>query len=112
MSRRAGGISIGINLSPEKSCNFDCVYCQVDRAEPGGPAARASDLPQIAEELDQMLDLVVSGQIFDGTRFRDAPAPFRRLNDIALSGDGEPTSSPIFAEVVQLCADARRRPRA
>jgi wyosine [tRNA(Phe)-imidazoG37] synthetase (radical SAM superfamily) len=26
-----------------------------------------------------------------------------------MSGDGEPTASPIFDEVVQLCADIRRR---
>jgi len=33
-SRRAGGISIGINLDPQKTCNFDCVYCEViDRRE-------------------------------------------------------------------------------
>ena len=29
LSRRAGGISIGVNLSPSKACNFNCVYCQV-----------------------------------------------------------------------------------
>jgi wyosine [tRNA(Phe)-imidazoG37] synthetase (radical SAM superfamily) len=31
LSRRSGGISIGVNLNPDKVCNFDCIYCQVDR---------------------------------------------------------------------------------
>ncbi|MBM3871597.1 MAG: radical SAM protein, partial [Verrucomicrobia bacterium] len=25
ISRRSGGLSIGINLNPDKKCNFDCV---------------------------------------------------------------------------------------
>ncbi|MEI8371903.1 MAG: radical SAM protein [Planctomycetota bacterium] len=109
VSRRAGGVSIGVNLNPEKYCNFDCVYCQVDRTVRGGPVLRKIDLPQLAGELDEMVELAVTGRLFEGTRFSTTPAEFRRLNDIALSGDGEPTASPILDEVVQLCADIRRR---
>ena len=29
LSRRSKGISIGVNLNPDKVCNFDCIYCQV-----------------------------------------------------------------------------------
>ncbi|MGD0898415.1 MAG: radical SAM protein [Thermoguttaceae bacterium] len=108
LSRRAHGLSIGINLNPEKSCNFDCVYCQVEHSTCGGAAMRPADLPQLAEELDQMIDLVLSGRIFEGGPLRGTPEPLRRLNDIALSGDGEPTASPLFAEVVGLCAEVRR----
>ena len=98
-----------MNLNPEKYCNFDCVYCQVDRTVRGGPVLRKIDLPQLAGELDEMVELAVSGRLFEGTRFSTTPAEFRRLNDIAMSGDGEPTASPVFDEVVQLCADIRRR---
>ena len=31
LSRRSHGLSVGINLNPDKICNFDCIYCQVDR---------------------------------------------------------------------------------
>ncbi|MGA2032075.1 MAG: radical SAM protein [Thermoguttaceae bacterium] len=108
LSRRAGGISIGVNLNPDKVCNFHCVYCQVDRTIPGvkGPIEPA----RLAGELDQMIELVVSGEIF-ATQFRDAPPALRRLNDIALSGDGEPTTSAWFGEAVGICAEARRRHR-
>lgn len=34
ISRRSGGLSVGINLNPDKVCNFDCVYCEVDRKTP------------------------------------------------------------------------------
>ncbi|MGA2064079.1 MAG: radical SAM protein [Thermoguttaceae bacterium] len=108
LSRRAGGISLGINLNPEKSCNFDCVYCQVDRGLPSPAALRPADLPSLAAELDEMLGLVVSGRIFEGPPFRDTPEPLRRLNDIALSGDGEPTASPLLGEVVSVAAEARQ----
>ena len=111
LSRRAGGISIGVNLNPEKFCNFDCVYCQVDRSQQGGRVVVRADLPRLAEELDEMLDSVTSGRIFVETRFSDTAEPLRRLNDVALSGDGEPTSCPVFGEVVELCAEARRRRR-
>ena len=107
LSRRAGGISIGVNLNPDKFCNFRCVYCQVDRAAPGEMGE--IDLPTLAVELDGMVEQVVSGGIFDGPQFRDAPPPLRRLNDIALSGDGEPTSCPKFDQAVNVCAEVRHR---
>jgi wyosine [tRNA(Phe)-imidazoG37] synthetase (radical SAM superfamily) len=55
-----------------------------------------------------MLDLALSGRIFEGEPLANTPAPLRRLNDLALSGDGEPTGSPLFADVVGLCAEVRR----
>ena len=109
ISRRSGGVSIGVNLNPEKYCNFDCVYCQVDRTVRGGPVLRKIDLPRLAAELEEMVELAVSGRLFAAARFATTPAEYRGLNDIALSGDGEPTASPVFDEVVQLCADIRRR---
>ncbi|MEN6459647.1 MAG: radical SAM protein [Thermoguttaceae bacterium] len=107
LSRRAGGISIGVNLNLDRRCNFNCVYCQVDRSTPANTAP--IDLEQLAAELDQMVELVVSGRIFDGPQFRDTPAALRRLNDIALSGDGEPTLSANFEQAVERCAEVRRR---
>jgi wyosine [tRNA(Phe)-imidazoG37] synthetase (radical SAM superfamily) len=107
VSRRSGGVSIGVNLNPDKYCNFDCVYCQVDRTVPGSQVLRKLDLPQLREELDEMVELATGGGLFESPRFSTTPREYRRLNDIAMSGDGEPTVSPIFDEVVQLCADVR-----
>ena len=107
LSRRAGGISIGVNLNPDRVCNFHCVYCQVDRSE----AAEAHDVDphRLAVELHQMVELVTSGRIYEMARFGNTPPPLRRLNDIALSGDGEPTTCANFDQVVDICAEVRRR---
>jgi wyosine [tRNA(Phe)-imidazoG37] synthetase (radical SAM superfamily) len=115
LSRRSGGISIGVNLSPDKTCNFRCVYCQVDRETKearGLPTGTFDvDLGVLAEELDAMADAVQSGRLFEGPRFGQTPDHLRRLNDIALSGDGEPTLFPRFAEAVEACAEVRRKHR-
>ncbi len=106
VSRRAGGVSIGVNLNLDKVCNFDCVYCQVNRSEPG--EKEFLDLERLTAELDAAVELVVSGRIFQ-RRFSLTPPPLRRLNDIALSGDGEPTTYRNFDDVIAACADVRRR---
>jgi wyosine [tRNA(Phe)-imidazoG37] synthetase (radical SAM superfamily) len=109
LSRRAGGISIGVNLNIDKVCNFHCVYCQVGRAEPG--KKEFVDLPRLRDELEQMIELITSGRIYQGPQFQHTPLSLRRLNDIALSGDGEPTTYTNFADVVSLCAEVRQRHR-
>jgi wyosine [tRNA(Phe)-imidazoG37] synthetase (radical SAM superfamily) len=107
LSRRAGGMSIGVNLNLDKVCNFGCVYCQINRTE--SSEKEFVDLQQLRDELDRMVELVASGRIYQGTQFGGTPPPLRRLNDIAISGDGEPTTYANFDEVVELCADVRRR---
>jgi wyosine [tRNA(Phe)-imidazoG37] synthetase (radical SAM superfamily) len=107
VSRRSRGVSIGINLNPDKICNFDCVYCQVDRKTP--PLVRDVDVPRLLEELEDMLDLVLTGRLFEMERFKATPPWLRRLNDIAFSGDGEPTTASEFPEVVRRVAEIKHR---
>ena len=63
VSRRSGGVSIGVNLNPDKVCNFDCIYCQVDRVSTS--ETRFVGPEQLLAELDHMLELVTSGELFD-----------------------------------------------
>ena len=107
VSRRSGGVSVGINLNPDKACNFDCIYCQVDRAEP--PAVRKVDLARLATELDLVLEAERSGSLYAWAPFDALPVDRRGVRDIAFSGDGEPTTFPRFREAVEIAADARRR---
>lgn len=104
LSRRSRGISVGINLNPDRACNFDCIYCQVDRQ--GDPEARFVAAGQVLDELGWTLDLVASGALYGDPAFAGVPDHLRRLNDIAFSGDGEPTIyrnfDAIMAEVVDL----------
>ncbi len=96
VSRRARGVSIGINLNPNNACNFRCVYCQV----PGLVYGKAPqiDLELLARELDSFLEWVVNGDFME----RVVPHESRRLNDLAFSGNGEPTSAGRFDEIVNL----------
>jgi wyosine [tRNA(Phe)-imidazoG37] synthetase (radical SAM superfamily) len=94
ISRRSGGLSIGININPDKVCNFDCVYCCVDRTTP--PLTRTVDLERLDSELDELLTLARSGAIFDLPPLDQTPPNLRHLSDVAFSGDGEPTASPHF----------------
>jgi len=107
VSRRSEGLSVGINLNPDKACNFDCIYCQVDRSAP--PLVRKVDLALVREELDRLLEMAAEGSLFREPPFDSLPAAQRVVRDIAFSGDGEPTTYPQFEQAVELAADARRR---
>jgi wyosine [tRNA(Phe)-imidazoG37] synthetase (radical SAM superfamily) len=106
ISRRSKGVSLGVNLNPDKVCNFDCVYCEVDRRSPG-PRSDV-DLAQLEREMAALLDLTVSGALFRTTPFDSARPEQRRLNDIAFSGDGEPTTAREFAGAVDCVARLKR----
>lgn len=106
VSRRACGVSIGINLSPSKACNFNCVYCQVNRRVPG--AVEPVDLGILIRELNEMLDWAAGGDIWADPHFAEVPSELRRVHDIAFSGDGEPTVYRNFADMVQVAADAKK----
>ena len=102
LSRRAKGLSVGVNLNPDKACNFDCIYCCVDRNVPA--TIRKVDLGVIEQELDHVLGLAASGETFGHPPFDQTPAELRRINDIAFSGDGEPTAYSRFGEACVLAA--------
>ena len=96
VSRRAGGVSIGINLNPNNACNWRCIYCQVPDLKRGGPPP--VDLPRLDAELDRFLAWATVGD-FMRTR---VPPGARQLMDVAFSGNGEPTSAAEFAAAVGL----------
>lgn len=96
ISRRAGGVSIGINLNPNNACNWRCIYCQVPNLSRG--TAPAIDLAKLEAELRALLHEIVYGDFMQ----RQVPAEARRLHDIALSGNGESTSAKEFEQVIEL----------
>ena len=114
ISRRSRGLSIGINLSPTALCNFQCVYCQVvGKKRQAGISSHDDvlatpkrtleiDLAVLEAELRRTLSLAVSGELFHLGNFAQTPLPLRRVNDIAFSGNGEPTLSPQFSDVVRI----------
>ena len=103
ISRRAGGVSVGINLNPNNACNWRCVYCQVPNLVRG--TAPVIDLALLEHELTDFLQQLLHGD-FMTTR---VPEGARRLNDIAISGNGEPTSAREFADIVALIGQVMAR---
>jgi len=47
-------------------------------------------------------------ELFTLERFAQTPPQLRRLNDIAFSGDGEPTTCPEFPQLLDAVADMKR----
>lgn len=107
LSRRSGGISVGVNLNPDKICNFDCIYCQVDRTRQSETTFVETDA--LVAELESTLRLVASGELYNFPEFAAVPPELRRLNDIAFSGDGEPTTYRNFDELIAACAAVKVR---
>lgn len=87
LSRRAGGISLGINLNPNSACNWACEYCQVENLSRGSPPPLDLDL------LNNELERIFGGDLDFG--------PETKIRDIAFSGNGEPTACPDFARAME-----------
>ena len=133
VSRRANGVSLGVNLSPTKLCNFRCVYCQVERGEKRDEIARAvattaperaasldvlrgtpgadcrADLDVLETELSRLATATLDGSLFRVQRFADVEASRRVLRDFAFSGDGEPTLAPQFPDAVSRLINVRKK---
>lgn len=102
VSRRAGGVSVGINLNIDNACNWRCIYCQVPNLTRG--TAPPVNLALLEQELRGFLRELLHGDFMR----RRVPEGARRINDIALSGNGEPTSAEEFAQVVELIAKLKQ----
>ncbi len=126
VSRRSGGLSLGVNLSPTARCNFACVYCQVlgeldvrlqplerilaegDRKKDAQRFSPLIDLERLEDEVRQLAEMIVDGSLFEDSWFSQTPPDKRELRDIAFSGDGEPTLSLQFPAAVERVAKVRR----
>jgi wyosine [tRNA(Phe)-imidazoG37] synthetase (radical SAM superfamily) len=103
VSRRAGGVSLGINLNTNNACNWRCIYCQVPELRRGAPPP--IDLVVLARELDALLVDILERDFFA----RRVPPDARRLIDVAFSGNGEPTSAADFPAAVEVAIAALAR---
>ncbi len=101
VSRRARGVSVGVNLNPNSACNWACVYCQVPGLVRG--AAPAIDAGRLESELRGFLAQVTTAEWMEA----HAPPESRRVNDIAFSGNGEPTTAKNFDEIVRSVLSVR-----
>ena len=83
INSRRFGMSLGIDLSPkQKSCNFDCVYCELKGAKP-------------VEEIENppSIDEIIS-------TLKEALKAHQNIDVITLTANGEPTLYPYLKELV------------
>lgn len=109
ISPRARGLSLGVNMNPDKSCNFDCVYCEVNRSKPSHDSRL--NVPVMIVELERTLELIMSGGLRERRCYQSTPPELLELRHVALSGDGEPTLCPNFVEAVEAIVHLRTRGR-
>jgi wyosine [tRNA(Phe)-imidazoG37] synthetase (radical SAM superfamily) len=100
ISRRAGGLSIGVNFNPNNACNWRCIYCQVPDLVAGN--APKMDFDLLAAELRFFLPQVLHGDFFQ--QYGLEPK-LQIIKDIAISGNGEPTNLKKFAQAVKLIGE-------
>ena len=105
ISSRARGLSLGVNMNPNRLCDFDCLYCEVDRRS-ANPALEL-DVEVMSAELRKTILFVQQGRLRELPCYRSFPEELLRLHHVALSGDGEPTLAPNFAEAVQAVVRIR-----
>lgn len=100
LSRRSKGLSIGINLNPNNACNWACLYCQVPDLVRG--SAPGVDIQTLKLELRALLESHRSGAM---SEYFELGPDEATLRDIAISGNGEPTSCPNFLAVTKAIGE-------
>jgi wyosine [tRNA(Phe)-imidazoG37] synthetase (radical SAM superfamily) len=105
ISPRVHGLAIGINISPDAQCNFQCVYCEAHPPVTTEPPPL--DLEQLSDELQRTVDLVRSRKIREYPGFENLDDSLLEVRQIVFSGEGEPTISPGFSGAVQCVMQAR-----
>ena len=105
LSPRARGLSIGVNLTPDRRCNFQCVYCEINRNVP--PRAERLDIHRMIHELAETLKMAYSPAIRKVEGFDQVPEELLTPRHVAISGDGEPTLCPQFQEAIDAVTHLR-----
>ncbi|MGM0518960.1 MAG: radical SAM protein [Campylobacterota bacterium] len=83
VASRRFGISLGIDLSPDKKqCNFDCLYCELDKAK---TVSEMTDYPSVNEIIEQI---------------KHTFSKNKKIDVITLTANGEPTLYPYLNELI------------
>ena len=103
ISRRAKGVSVGINLNINNACNWRCIYCQVPNLTRGNPP------PIELNVLQQELEFLLNDMLYGDFMQRYVAEEDRYLKDIAFAGNGEPTSAKEFPQVLDIVEKVLRQ---
>ncbi|WP_200762526.1 radical SAM protein [Nitrosophilus alvini] len=85
VNSRRFGLSLGIDLSPdEKSCNFDCIYCELSPSKPTNFIKNPPKPEEIIKEL------------------KSALRKYKNIDVITITSNGEPTLYPYLDILVDM----------
>ena len=95
VTSRRGGQSLGINILPpgKKSCSFDCAYCMLGRTQSHSGKGAGASVDSVEEGLIEASEFLKKIK--------------RRIDSIALTGNGEPTLNPKFSDIVERIMEVR-----
>jgi len=94
-SRRLG-LSLGIDIMPEKICNFDCIYCEVGRTT------------QLTSERQEY---VPTTDVLHEIDFYMEDLGRKRMPDVfTITGSGEPTLHTGIGQIIRHLKEHARRP--
>ena len=80
---RRFGMSLGIDLSPSiKQCNFDCLYCELEKAKTVSKQTEIVSVKDIVEALKKALE------------------SHKNLDVITFTANGEPTLYPYLSQLI------------
>ena len=80
---RRFGMSLGVDLSPGlKQCNFDCLYCELEKAKTVSKQSETVPVKDVVEALKEALE------------------KYPNLDVITFTANGEPTLYPYLSELV------------
>jgi len=85
-SRRLG-LSLGISIIPQKTCNFDCIYCQLGKTS--AKTAECREYVKVEDILRELKEFLLIN--------KDKLA---NINYITLSGSGEPMLNIKIEELI------------
>ncbi|MCM8780286.1 MAG: radical SAM protein, partial [Candidatus Omnitrophica bacterium] len=86
ISSRRLGLSLGVSLIPHKTCDFDCVYCQ---------------LGQTFVKTALRKEYVAKDEIVAQVKEWLSRNPDKKIDYITFSGYGEPALNIKLAEIIQ-----------
>lgn len=83
MASRRFGCSLGVDLSPtDKSCNFDCLYCELKAAKVTDKIVNYPDIKDIISQLKVALE------------------KYANIDVITITANGEPSLYPYLSELI------------
>ncbi len=113
VNSRRFGLSLGIDLSPDKkSCNFDCLYCELGKGKNTNKIQNEPEVSEVINEVSNVLkkinkvDVLTVTSNGEPTLYSKLDLLIERLNEIKrkektlILSNGSTISSPVVRQIL------------